>query len=51
MGFENFKIEGRSTPDINVLENYIYYMAKPEWKDTVRLELLLSLTKKYKYFM
>ena len=51
MGFENFKIEGRSTPDINVLENYIYYMAKPEWKDTVRLELLLALTKKYKYFM
>lgn len=51
MGFENFKIEGRSVPDINVLENYIYYMVKPEYKDKVRLELLLTLTKGHKYFM
>lgn len=51
MGFRNFKIEGRSVPDINVLENYIYYMVKPEYKDKVRLELLLRLTSKYKYFM
>lgn len=51
MGFSNFKIEGRSVPDINVLENYIYYMVKPEFKDTVRLEMLLMLTSKYKYFM
>lgn len=50
MGFENFKIEGRSVPDVNVLENYIYYMVKPEFKDEVRLELLLSLTNKIKYF-
>lgn len=51
MGFKNFKIEGRSVPDINVLENYIYYMVKPEFKDKVRLELLLRLTSKTKYFM
>ena len=51
MGFENFKIEGRSVPDINVLENYVYYMARPEYKDRVRLELLLALTRGHKYFM
>lgn len=49
-GFVNFKIEGRSLPDINVLETYIYYMVKPQWQDRIRLELLLRLTKKYKYF-
>ncbi|MBQ8568850.1 MAG: hypothetical protein IJ446_06505 [Oscillospiraceae bacterium] len=51
MGYENFKIEGRSVPDLNVLENYVYYMVKPEFKDKVRLELLLALTGKHKYFM
>ncbi len=51
MGFSNFKIEGRSVPDINVLENYIYYMVKPEYKDPLRLELLLNLTARHKYFM
>ena len=50
MGIQNFKIEGRSVPDINVLENYIYYMVRPEYKDEVRLELLLKLTKNVKYF-
>lgn len=51
MGFENFKIEGRSVPDINVLENYVYYMVKPEYRDKARLEMLLALTSKYKYYM
>ncbi|MBR4223459.1 MAG: hypothetical protein IKR73_01470 [Oscillospiraceae bacterium] len=50
LGVRNFKIEGRSVPDINVLENYIYYMVRPEHKDEVRLELLLRLTKNIKYF-
>lgn len=49
-GFVNFKLEGRSLPDINVLESYVYYMVKPEWKDRIRLELLLRLTKQHKYF-
>lgn len=49
-GFVNFKLEGRSLPDVNVLESYIYYMVKPEWQDRIRLELLLRLTKKHKYF-
>ncbi|MGN0665039.1 MAG: hypothetical protein ACI4KF_00790 [Huintestinicola sp.] len=50
MGYSNFKIEGRSVPDVNVLENYIYYMVKPEHRDEVRLEMLLLLTKNTKYF-
>ncbi|MCI7767505.1 MAG: hypothetical protein MSJ26_05945 [Oscillospiraceae bacterium] len=51
MGYSNFKIEGRSVPDVNVLENYVYYMAKPEFKDEVRLDILLKLTREKKYFM
>lgn len=50
MGFNQFKIEGRTVPDIALAENYIYYMIKPEYKDTVRLELLGTLTQKTKYF-
>lgn len=50
MGYRNFKIEGRSIPDVNVLENYVYYMVKPEFKDKARLEMLIMLTKDVKYF-
>lgn len=50
MGYRNFKIEGRSVPDINVLENYVYYMVKPEHRDEMRLDMLLMLTKNHKYF-
>ena len=50
MGFNQFKIEGRTVPDIALAENYIYYMIKPEYKDTARLELLGTLTQKTKYF-
>ena len=49
MGFSQFKIEGRTVPDIALAENYIYYMIKPEYKDTARLELLGTLTQKTKY--
>ena len=42
MGFNNFKIEGRTLAMPNVLESYIYYMVKPEYRDIVRLELYLS---------
>ncbi len=41
MGFNNFKIEGRVLNKENVLESYIYYMVKPEFRDKVRLELHL----------
>lgn len=50
MGFNQFKIEGRTIPDIALAENYIYYMIRPEYKDTARLELLLALTQKIKHF-
>lgn len=40
MGFNNFKIEGRVLHPANVVESYIYYMVKPEYRDSVRLELL-----------
>jgi len=49
-GFRNFKLEGRSLPDIDVLETYIYYLVKPEYQNEIRLDLLLRLTQKYKYF-
>ena len=42
MGFKNFKIEGRSLPYFSVLESYIYYLVKPEYKDEARLFMLLS---------
>lgn len=43
MGFENFKIEGRSFHLLNLVETYMYYMAKPEYRDEARFTLLLSL--------
>lgn len=39
MGFRNFKIEGRTNNIADVLESYIYYMVKPQFKDHVRLLL------------
>ncbi len=39
MGFEHFKIEGRAMHPLNVIESIVYYMAKPEYKDLVRLKL------------
>ena len=43
MGFEQFKIEGRTASPLNVLETYMYYMAKPECRDEARFTLLKSL--------
>lgn len=42
MGFNNFKIEGRVLHQANVLESYIYYMVKPEYRDWVRIKLNTS---------
>lgn len=50
MGFKNFKIEGRTTPDINLLETYIYYMVKPEYQDKLRLNMLSILTEGIEHF-
>lgn len=50
MGFVNFKIEGRTTPDTNLLETYMYYMVKPEYRDKMRLRTLNLLTKNHRFF-
>lgn len=50
MGYSNFKIEGRTVPDVNILENCVYYMVKPEYRDEARLDMLIMLTKNIKYF-
>ena len=44
LGFENFKIEGRTYHILDVIESYVYYMAKPEFKDKIRLELIKILS-------
>lgn len=51
MGFNQFKLEGRTNPSLNVLENYMYYMAKPEHRDSLRFDLTSWLTEQHKYFM
>ena len=43
MGFEQFKIEGRTAGTLNILETYMYYMVKPECRDEARFRLLSSL--------
>ncbi len=40
MGFCHFKIEGRVLDHANVIESYVYYMVRPEYRDKIRLELL-----------
>ncbi len=50
MGFNQFKIEGRTVSDVNLLETYIHYMVKSEYKEKVRLKMLNILTDKVKYF-
>lgn len=45
MGFENFKIEGRTSTVINLVETYIYYMIRPQYAEEARFILLLTLQK------
>lgn len=40
MGYNNFKIEGRVLSRPNVVESYVYYLVKPEYRDRVRLDML-----------
>lgn len=47
MGFENFKIQGRFGHPAEVLENYVYYMVKPEYRDEIRLRVLLDIWQVY----
>lgn len=43
MGFNQFKIEGRTAEIFNLIENYLYYMIKPEYKDEAFLTLTSNL--------
>ena len=43
MGFNQFKIEGRTANIFNLIEYYLYYMIKPEFKDKARLALCINL--------
>ncbi len=51
MGYNQFKIEGRSGQDVTILENYVYYMIKPEHQRFARLRMLEWLTDKVRHFM
>lgn len=42
MGINKFKISGRNDNIINVIERYVMYLPKPEYKDTVRNHLLID---------
>ena len=50
MGFKEFKLEGRSAADIDILETYMYYCARPETRDKVRFEMLKKLTGRISYY-
>lgn len=39
MGFSNFKLDGRSAFKGKVIDFYIYYLVKPQYKDLVKTEL------------
>ena len=43
MGFEQFKIEGRTSELFNLIEMYMYYMVKPECRDEARFVLIRQL--------
>jgi collagenase-like PrtC family protease len=43
MGFTNFKIVGRVAPPDRVLDSYLYYLCKPEYKDSIKAELVKFL--------
>lgn len=43
LGINKFKISGRNDQAVNVIERYVEYFAKPEYKDQVRNHLLIDL--------
>lgn len=50
MAFNEFKLEGRSAGDIEMLETYLFYFSKPETRDKLRLEMLKKLTGRIRYY-
>lgn len=43
MGFNNFKLEGRTASPLNLIEVLLYYLIKEEYKDEVRSYLQLAV--------
>lgn len=43
MGFNQFKIEGRTLGIVNLVEHYLHYMVKPEFRDKARLTFYCQL--------
>lgn len=44
-GFVNFKLDGRGFNKYKVLESFVYYLVKPEYRDKVRLCILKNIYK------
>jgi collagenase-like PrtC family protease len=44
-GFKEFKIEGRKLNQYEVIEFYIYYLVKPQYRDKVRVDLMFAISK------
>ena len=43
MGFEQYKLEGRTAGNLYVIECYMYYMTKPEMRDEARMMFFYNL--------
>lgn len=43
MGFEQFKLEGRTAGNLYLIDNYMYYMTKPECRDEARMMFFYNL--------
>lgn len=43
MGYCNFKIEGRGNPFLDLVEQYVYYLVRPKFKDLVRYQLISDI--------
>lgn len=48
-GFCHFKLDGRAFPEYSVMESYLYYMIRPQWRDRVRLMLQKAIIEIRKY--
>lgn len=42
-GFRHYKLDGRAFNQYQVVESYMYYLVKPEYRDIVRLSLLKTM--------
>ncbi len=43
MGINQFKLEGRTASQLNLIEMYMYYMIRPECRDEARFKFLYNL--------